>query len=113
MRTLESLRPLVSRAPAAFGSLLLAAELAESPPQEIAIVGAPDDPATGALLSVVRSRMRVSPVVQVAPADRASSLALLAGKTARDGKPTAYVCRNYACQEPTTDPEELARRLGD
>jgi hypothetical protein len=113
MRTLESLRPLVSRAPTAFGSLLLAAELAESPPQEIAIVGAPDDPATGALLSVVRSRMRVSPVVQVAPADRASSLALLAGKTARDGKPTAYVCRNYACQEPTTDPEELARRLGD
>jgi len=113
MRTLEALHPLVSRAPSAFGSLLLAAELAEFPPQEIAIVGAPDDPATRALLSVVRSRLRVSPVVQIALANQAPSAALLAGKTALDGKPTAYVCRNYACRRPTTDPDELLRQLED
>jgi uncharacterized protein YyaL (SSP411 family) len=29
-----------------------------------------------------------------------------------DGKPTAYVCRNYACQLPVTDPEDLAAQLG-
>jgi uncharacterized protein YyaL (SSP411 family) len=27
------------------------------------------------------------------------------------GKPTAYVCRRYACQAPATDPEALARQL--
>jgi uncharacterized protein YyaL (SSP411 family) len=25
---------------------------------------------------------------------------------------TAYVCEGYACQNPTTDPEGLARQLG-
>jgi uncharacterized protein YyaL (SSP411 family) len=37
---------------------------------------------------------------------------LLAQRTAREGRATAYVCVHYACQTPTTDPEELARQLG-
>jgi uncharacterized protein YyaL (SSP411 family) len=28
-----------------------------------------------------------------------------------DGKPTAYVCQNYACQLPVTTPEDLAVQL--
>ena len=28
-----------------------------------------------------------------------------------DGQPTAYVCQNYACQLPVTDPEALAGQL--
>jgi len=111
-RTLDACRPLVARAPSAHASLLLAAELAEDPPREIAIVGAPDDPATRALLAVVRDGFRVRPVVQVAPppVDEAR-LAVVAGKAQIGGKPTAYVCRDQACQTPTTDPDELARRL--
>jgi uncharacterized protein YyaL (SSP411 family) len=111
-RTLEAYRPLVTRMPSAWASLLLAAELAESPPHEIAIVGSPEDPATRELLAVVRGRFRVCPVVQLAVAatddDR---LALLAGKDGIDGRPTAYVCREYACQSPTTEAAELARQL--
>jgi uncharacterized protein len=30
----------------------------------------------------------------------------------RDGRATAYVCVQYACQSPTTDAEELKRQLG-
>ena len=37
---------------------------------------------------------------------------LLAQRPAREGKATAYVCVHYACQTPTTDPEELSRQLG-
>jgi uncharacterized protein YyaL (SSP411 family) len=37
---------------------------------------------------------------------------LLAERPMREGKATAYVCVNYACQNPTTDPEELKRQLG-
>jgi uncharacterized protein YyaL (SSP411 family) len=28
-----------------------------------------------------------------------------------DGKPAAYVCENFTCQEPTTDPEKLRALL--
>jgi len=30
---------------------------------------------------------------------------------ARDGRATAYVCRDFACQAPADDPAELAVRL--
>jgi uncharacterized protein YyaL (SSP411 family) len=36
---------------------------------------------------------------------------LLAEKKMVLGKATAYVCRNYACQEPTLDPAALLAQL--
>ena len=38
-------------------------------------------------------------------------LPLLAGREAIGGKPTAYVCRNYACDLPVTDRAALRRQL--
>ena len=38
-------------------------------------------------------------------------VALLEGRTARDGRATAYVCRNYACDEPATSRETLIEQL--
>jgi uncharacterized protein YyaL (SSP411 family) len=111
-RALQASRSAAARMPSAHTSLLLAAELLENPPQEIAIVGSLEDAATRELLGVVRRRLRVCPVVQLAAApDDDGRLALLAGKQAIGGKPTAYVCRDYACRQPTTDPAELSRQL--
>ena len=39
-------------------------------------------------------------------------LPLLAGRALLEGRPTAYVCRNYACQTPVSSPDELAAQLG-
>jgi uncharacterized protein YyaL (SSP411 family) len=36
---------------------------------------------------------------------------LLADRPAIEGRVTAYVCRNYICQAPTTDPDEVERLL--
>ena len=41
----------------------------------------------------------------------AETIALLADRPSKNGKATAYVCQNFACQAPVTTPEELARLL--
>jgi hypothetical protein len=37
---------------------------------------------------------------------------LLSNRAMVDGKPTAYVCQNYVCQLPVTDPRILREQLG-
>jgi hypothetical protein len=36
---------------------------------------------------------------------------LLEGRTPVDGRAAAYVCENFTCQRPVTEPEELAALL--
>ena len=81
------------------------------PYREVAIAG--EDPA---LSQVVRQlgapHVVMLQVPAAGPDDAASSvMPSTKGKTARDGKPTAYVCRFGACDAPTRDPEELRRQL--
>jgi len=45
------------------------------------------------------------------PALGASALQLLADKTLVRGAPALYVCRNFACRRPVTDPHEVATAL--
>jgi uncharacterized protein YyaL (SSP411 family) len=37
---------------------------------------------------------------------------LVEGKTARQGKATAYVCERRICELPTTDPDVFAKQIG-
>jgi uncharacterized protein YyaL (SSP411 family) len=85
--------------------------------RQIVIVGPPDDAATRALHDVVAHRyLPFTIVVPVAPGHAQARLAhllpFLETLTARDQRPTAYVCEGFTCQMPTTDPEVLARQLG-
>ena len=106
-------RPVIERAPGAYTSLLAAAEWTWSPaPVEVAIVGDGDHPDTRKLLAVVRGRAGLRAIVQHAEREtEGGGLPLLAGKRPLDGRPTAWVCREYACRRPTTDPGELAAQL--
>ena len=86
--------------------------------QEIAIVGPADDPQTKELLRTVYSSYLPNKIVALLdpncsdPAEVARRVPLLADKKMVDGQPTAYVCRNYACQAPTTEVELLQQQLG-
>ena len=40
-----------------------------------------------------------------------AEIPLLEGKMSDDGMPRAYVCRNFTCRAPTTEPRELAEQL--
>jgi uncharacterized protein YyaL (SSP411 family) len=81
-------------------------------PVELAFIGAADDPRRHALERAAASAFL--PHVVAAhhdPAGRASTLPLVAGRTAVDGRPARYVCRDYACLRPVTRADEVAGAL--
>ena len=85
--------------------------------QEIAIVGELAHEETRQLFRAVHGGFVPNKVVAMLdPAWPDAStipqlVPLLEGKQALEGKPTAYLCRNYACQQPTRDPETLRKQL--
>ncbi|MBZ5641008.1 MAG: thioredoxin domain-containing protein [Acidobacteriia bacterium] len=112
--TMSAYRPSVVRSPSAFASLLAAADFADGPVREIAIVGDPARDETLALLAAIRGRYLPNRVVALCrPGESAAGLPLLEGRTEVGGAPTAYVCQDRACGPPCTEPEALARQLGD
>ena len=112
---LEELAGGMEKVPGAFGRLLCALDFSTSEPREVAVVGDPEAPDTNALLKAVYEGYLPNKVVagRAQEDDEAAGLIpLLAQRPARDRQATAYVCAHYACQAPTTDPEELSRQLG-
>jgi uncharacterized protein YyaL (SSP411 family) len=84
--------------------------------QQIVLVGRRDDPSFWKLASVVaHTYLPFAVTLLVEPGPQQEHLSTLVpaieAMSMRDGKPTAYVCRNFACHQPTTDPEELAGQL--
>ena len=104
-------RRLLEQAPSAVGFLLGALEFQLSPSREIAIVGAADDERTVALRRAALARYAPNSVVASGTGND-DAVPLLAGKGLLDGAPAAYVCQNFACLAPTSDPVELEDALG-
>jgi uncharacterized protein len=109
LTVLRMLAPAGASHPNGFAHLLGAMERYVSSPVEIAIVGDPDDHRTRALRREVTGRLLPAAVTLTGAADDRSPL--LAGREARDGVPTAYVCEHYTCRQPVTDPRELREQI--
>lgn len=105
--------PLISQ-PNGFGHLLSALDFYLRPGREIAIVGPINDPATTALRQTVYARWLPDAVIAGKEDDdtfAADTIPFLQGRTMVQGKATAYVCRNFTCQLPVTEPKALAKQL--
>ena len=100
-----------SRFPSAFGRFLSATSLALNPPLEVVVVGITEAAETKALLGVVGGLYLPSRVVTGGDPDHSPPLPLLEGRDAREGRATAYVCREFACSAPIHDPEYLGLEL--
>jgi uncharacterized protein YyaL (SSP411 family) len=101
---------MAGRAPQAFGWALAVSQALLDGPREVAVVGPDDDPARTMLHATALASTAPGLVVSVGPPD-AEGLPLLAGRSLIDGAATAYVCRDFACALPTTDPDVLATQL--
>ncbi|MCX2926692.1 thioredoxin domain-containing protein [Streptomyces sp. NEAU-W12] len=111
-RALGVVRTLGPRVPRFVGWGLAVAEAALDGPREVAVVGpALDDPATTALHRT--ALLGTAPGTVIALGTPGSDeFPLLADRPLVGGEPTAYVCRNFTCDAPTTDPARLGAALG-
>ncbi len=106
-RALKTVQRALTAAPIGFAQWLSALDFALSQPKEIAIVG--DTTSARALLDVVFEAYRPNQVIAVGNVD--SPIPLLQNRTMLNGKATAYVCQNFACQLPVTEPADLLKQL--
>ncbi|MEU0649360.1 thioredoxin domain-containing protein [Streptomyces umbrinus] len=110
-RALGVVKALGPRAPRFIGWGLATAEALLDGPREVAVVGPVDDPATRELHRAALLATAPGAVVAVGAPD-SDELPLLAERLLVSGEPTAYVCRNFTCDAPTTDVDRLREALG-
>ncbi|HEV8661586.1 MAG TPA: thioredoxin domain-containing protein [Candidatus Methylomirabilis sp.] len=113
-RVFRSLLRPMEQTPSGFAHLLLALDFATRGPVEVVLVGPREAPATRAMVEVVHRRYLPNRILAHAdPGAPAPAFAgpLLEGKRAVDGQVTAYVCRNFTCSAPVTDPGALGALL--
>src|SRR6185295_1003751 len=107
--------PAAAQHPDAFGHLLQAVDFHLSTVREVALVapgnGSGASASLGELAAVVRSSYRPHVVLAGGP-EGSERPELLRERGAVEGRPAAYVCENFACKAPVTEPVELEALLG-
>jgi uncharacterized protein len=101
---LRLLHELAPRHPQAFAHLLQALDFRLARTKEVALAGTE----TADLESVVRSKFRPHIVLAGGEPD---GVPLMEGRTPVDGRAAAYVCEQFACRRPVTEPSELEALL--
>ncbi|MFQ5568911.1 MAG: thioredoxin domain-containing protein [Rhodothermales bacterium] len=106
----------VRQHPAGFTALLTALDFGIGPSFEVVIAGDPAADDTQAMLRGLRSTYVPHKVVLFRPTrEETQELARVAPFTAAqhalDGAATAYVCRHFRCEQPTTDIEQMIALL--
>ncbi|MGW1794701.1 thioredoxin domain-containing protein [Streptomyces sp. NPDC001984] len=110
-RALGVVKTLGPRVPRFVGWGLAVAEALLDGPREVAVVGTGlADGATRTLHRTALLGTAPGAVVAVGAAE-SDEFPLLADRPLVDGEPAAYVCRNFTCDAPTTDPERLRTAL--
>jgi len=111
-RILRAVAPTLDRQPGGFARMLAAADRSLGEPLDVVIAGEPADAAALALRRAAGVPYAPDLVISGLPA--ASDLAglpLYVGKLAVGGRPTAYLCRGYACDAPTEDGVRLREQV--
>jgi uncharacterized protein YyaL (SSP411 family) len=117
LRTIDALRPQWSRVPQALPQMLCALEWALAEPRTVVLAGDPGAAEFRALAAVLVEKPGQRCVLLCA--DGAAGQKWLAARKEYlaemkpiQGRATAYVCENFSCQAPVTEPADLRRLLG-
>jgi uncharacterized protein YyaL (SSP411 family) len=115
-RCVEAFQNQWAKTPHALPQMLCALELALEPPRHAVIAGDTGSRQFRELAAVLHERLgpRRALLAVGSDAERqwlAQRAPWLAEMKPSDGKPTVYLCEEYACRAPTSDPDELRRAL--
>lgn len=112
-QALLQLVPMVERYPEGFARASAALDLFFNPPKEISVIGGMANANTVELLRAARS-FYIPDRILVQAEDGVSiqgRIPILEGKTLLRGRACAYVCQNFLCLAPVSDPAELRKLL--
>jgi uncharacterized protein YyaL (SSP411 family) len=115
-KTVDAFATTLSHFPSAMPQMLVALDYSLSKPRQIVIAGKKDAPETEALLNECNRHFLPKTILVLA--DGAEGQKYLGEKNEAiramspiDGKSAAYVCENFTCKAPVTDPRALAELL--
>ncbi len=108
----------IAPSPGAYTQFMIALDLARGPSYEVVIVGDPQAEDTKAMVGALRKAFVPNKVVIFRPAgEEAPDITSLAGFTKDlaylNNKATAYVCRAFRCELPTTEAHQMLALLKD
>jgi uncharacterized protein len=115
-KTIGAFSPTLSRFPSAMPQMLVALDFSLSKPRQIVIAGKREAPETIALLGEVHRHFLPNKILLLADdADGqkylGEKLEALRAMSMVKGKPAAYVCENFTCKAPVTEPKQLTELL--
>ena len=115
-KTTDTFATTLSHFPSAMPQMLVALDYSLSKPRQIVIAGKKDAPETKTLLREVNTHFLPKTILCLADGAEGQKYLGEQNEAIRamspiDGKPAAYVCENFTCKAPVTDPRELAALL--
>jgi uncharacterized protein len=114
-QTLRLYYDAMERQPFGFAHMLAALDFYLEKPKEIVLIADPSEQATQDLLGKISRLYLPSQTLQVfAPGTPLKeAMPLLEGKGQINGKPTVYVCHNFACSRPVIEWDDLEKLLAE
>ena len=113
-KTTHAFSEMINRSPDGFSQALQAVQFAKGPSVEIVIVGSSDSLDTQEMIRAIRSVYLPNKVVLLKEPDDPAIIKFVPytrDQKRVDGKATVYICRNFACEAPLTDPAEVVKQL--
>jgi hypothetical protein len=112
-KTIDAFAPQIAHFASAMPQMLVALDLSLSQPRQIVIAGARDASDTRALIREVHRHFLANRVLLLADGGDGQryleeKLEALRGMKSIEGKAAAYVCENFTCKAPVTEPRALA-----
>jgi hypothetical protein len=110
-RALAGVGPYLVRYPTGFAQWLCALELAHAPIAEVALIGEPTSAELRRLVDAAARGYHPFRVFASTVDPASTEVPLLRDRFALGGRATAFVCRDFACRQPVTEPEALEAQL--